>query len=74
MFDFLNELDLNPLVVANKIDKVKIDARDETLDEICDFLGLGTPWQKWDAVIVPFSAKTGEGLVGLKRTMNQKMF
>lgn len=74
MFDFLNELDLNPLVVANKIDRVKKDARDETLDEICDFLGLSPPWQKWDAIIVPFSAKTGEGLVDLKRIMNQKMF
>jgi GTP-binding protein EngB required for normal cell division len=73
MFDFLNELDLNPLVVANKIDKVKKDARDETLNEMCDFLGLGSPWQKWNAIIIPFSAKTGFGLENLKRNINQKM-
>jgi GTP-binding protein EngB required for normal cell division len=74
MFDFLNELGLNPLVVANKMDKIKKDARDETLDEICEFLGLEPPWQKWDRIIVPFSAKTEEGLVELKRIMNQKMY
>lgn len=73
MFDFLNELGLNPLVVANKIDKIKKDTRDEKLDEICEFLGLGPPWQKWDRIIVPFSGKTGDGLVELKRIMNQKM-
>ncbi|MBU2559626.1 GTP-binding protein EngB [archaeon] len=74
MFDFLNELGLNPLVVANKIDKIKKDERDVALDEICDFLGLAPPWQKWEDIIVPFSAKTGEGLVELKRKMNQKMY
>jgi GTP-binding protein EngB required for normal cell division len=73
MFDFLNELDLNPLLVANKIDKVKKEKRDETLDEICEFLGLAPPWQKWDAIIVPFSAKTGFGLENLKRVVSQKM-
>jgi GTP-binding protein EngB required for normal cell division len=73
MFDFLNELDLNPLVVVNKIDKVKKGRRDKVLDEICEFLGLGPPWSKWDAIIVPFSAKTEEGLENLKRNMNQKM-
>lgn len=74
MFDFLNELGLNPLVVANKIDKIKKDERDVALDEICDFLGLAPPWQKWGDIIVPFSAKTGDGLVSLKRKINQKMY
>jgi len=74
MFDFLNELNLNPLVVANKIDKIKKDRRDEALDEICEFLGLTPPWSKWTAIIVPFSAKTGEGLDNLKRNINQKIY
>ncbi len=74
MFDFLNELDLNPLVVANKIDKIKKDKRDETLDEICELLGLTPPWSGWSAVIAPFSAKTGEGLENLKRTINQRVY
>jgi GTP-binding protein EngB required for normal cell division len=73
MFDFLNELNLNPLVVANKIDRVKKGSRNETLDGICEFLGLAPPWDKWDSIIVPFSAKTGEGLVELKRKLTQKM-
>lgn len=73
MFDFLNELKLNPLVVANKIDKIKKDKRDEILDEICEFLGLTPPWSRWDAIIVPFSAKTGEGLDNLKRNIRRSI-
>jgi GTP-binding protein EngB required for normal cell division len=70
MFHFLNELKLNPIVVANKIDKVK--KRDETLDDICEFLGLSPPWKKWRAIIVPFSAKTGEGLQILKNLIAER--
>lgn len=73
MFDFLNEMNLNPLLVANKIDRVKKSKRDETLDEICEFLGLAPPWQNWDAIITPFSAKTGEGLENLKRNIGEKL-
>ncbi len=74
MFDFLNELNLSPLVVANKIDKIKNDKRDAALDEICEFLGLTPPWSRWDAIIVPFSAKTGSGLDNLRRNINQKSY
>ncbi|MFQ6136027.1 MAG: GTP-binding protein EngB [Candidatus Hydrothermarchaeales archaeon] len=66
LFDFLNELNLKPVVVANKIDKVEKGERDEVLDQICESLDLLPPWRQWRDVIVPFSAKTGEGLLDLK--------
>jgi GTP-binding protein EngB required for normal cell division len=68
MFYFLNEMKLNPIVVANKIDKVK--NKDETLNKISSLLGLSPPWCKWDSIIVPFSAKNGTGLEILKNLIN----
>ncbi len=73
MFDFLCELNLDPLVVANKIDKVKKGEREKFLDEICEFLGLGAPWRRWEAILAPFSAKNGEGLEGLKRLIGARI-
>lgn len=70
MFAFLNELELNPILVANKIDKV--EKRDKTLDEICQALGLQPPWWRWRDMIVPFSAKTGEGLQILKKLLDER--
>lgn len=71
-YHFLNELNLNPVVVANKVDKIPKGARDATLDAICAYLGLAPPWQNWRAIIVPFSAKTEEGLAELKALMRER--
>ena len=71
-YHFLNELDLNPIVVANKIDKIPGGARDEVLDAICTYLGLAPPWRGWRAVIVPFSARTREGLGELKALIGER--
>jgi len=65
MFNFLRELKLKPLLVANKIDKIPKDKRDEKLNEICMLLGFSAPWYKHD-FIIPFSAKTKENLELLK--------
>lgn len=58
LFDFLTELGIPTLVAVNKMDKV--DDRDDQLDEIAERLGLYPPWQQWQDVIVPISAKRGQ--------------
>ncbi len=57
MFGFLQELDIPAVVAVNKMDKV--DDRDDRLDEIAERLGLYTPWQQFDEVLAPISAKRG---------------
>ncbi len=66
LFSFLRELQLKPIVAANKIDKVKSGEIDELLDEICIKLRLDPPWRQWLDIIVPTSAKTGEGIDDLE--------
>ena len=57
MYYFLEDLGIPTVVAVNKMDKV--DDRDERLDEICDRLGLYPPWQQWQDVIAPITAKNG---------------
>lgn len=72
LFSFLQELNLNPIVVANKIDKLKSSNIDVTLDKICLELGLDPPWRQWLDVIVPVSAKTSEGIEDLDGLLRQR--
>lgn len=65
MFHFLRELGYDVVLVANKIDKIPRDKRDEKLNELCELLGLHLPWYT-HKFIVPFSAKTKENLNTLK--------
>ncbi len=55
LFALLRDLDIPPVVAVNKMDKV--DDRDERLDDIADRLGMYPPWQQWQDVIAPVSAK-----------------
>jgi GTP-binding protein EngB required for normal cell division len=71
MHEFLLELDIPILVVANRIDKV--EDPDETLDAICDRLGYLPPWRQWVDVVVPTTAKTGDGIDLLRRTISKKL-
>ena len=57
MFGLLAELGIDRVVAANKIDTV--DDRDETLNDLCDRLGLLPPWQQWRDTVAPTSAKRG---------------
>jgi small GTP-binding protein len=57
MFGFLQELGIPAVVAVNKMDKV--DDRDERLDAVAERLGLYTPWQQFDEIIAPISAKRG---------------
>lgn len=72
-FSFLRELGLNPVVAANKIDKLGKIERDRVLDEMCDWLGLKPPWSNWMDVIIPTSAKTGEGVDNLRKTIKKRL-
>ncbi|MEM2874734.1 MAG: GTP-binding protein EngB [Candidatus Hadarchaeales archaeon] len=73
MFQFLNELDLDPIVAANKIDLIHREDRDIFLDMIADKLGLLPPWRQWIDTIVPVSAKTGEGVSYLRSLIMERV-
>jgi len=57
LFGFFEELGAPAVVAVNKMDKV--DDRDERLDELAERLGLYPPWQQFDEIIAPISAKRG---------------
>ena len=57
MFGFLQELGVPTVVAVNKMDKV--DDRDQRLDDLAERLGLYTPWQQFDEILAPISAKRG---------------
>ena len=58
LFEFLQDLDLDVVLAANKMDKVS--RPDETLDEIAERLGMLPPWRQWIDRIAPVCAKKGE--------------
>lgn len=57
MYHFLRDVDVEPVIAVNKMDKVP--ERDDRLDAICDRFGLLPPWQQWQERIAPISAKRG---------------
>ncbi len=70
LFEFLHELNIDVVVAANKIDKVK-DV-DRTLDGIAERLGMMPPWRQWLDTIVPVSASKGN-IGELKKLIQKKM-
>ena len=73
MFQFLQELELRPIVIVNKIDLIYPEERDGVLDDVCEKLGLPLPWRQWSDVITPISAKTGEGVRELRRLVVERL-
>ncbi|MFH1820827.1 MAG: GTP-binding protein EngB [Methanobacteriota archaeon] len=73
IFSLLKELSLDPILIANKMDLIYPEERDAVLDDICGKLCLSPPWRQWIDVVVPISAKTGEGVPELKRLIRQKI-
>jgi small GTP-binding protein len=67
LFSFLREIELDPIVAVNKIDIIFPDERDSLLDAICEKLDLLPPWRQWLDIVVPVSAKTGEGMADLRK-------
>ncbi|EHP87097.1 GTP-binding protein EngB [Methanotorris formicicus] len=72
MFDFLNELELNPILVVNKMDKIKKPQWDEHLNKILGTLGYKPPWNQWEFV-VPAILKEKEGLDEIKYKIMERV-
>ncbi|MFQ6063031.1 MAG: GTP-binding protein EngB [Methanosarcinales archaeon] len=70
LFEFLLDLDIEVIVAANKMDKVKNP--DNTLDNIVARLGMLPPWRQWINNIAPISAKKGE-IKNLKNLIKQRL-
>jgi len=73
LFSFLRELDLKPILAANKIDNIHSKNRKTELNNICEKLGLASPWRQWLDIIVPVSAKTGKGMEDLKNQIKNRI-
>jgi GTP-binding protein EngB required for normal cell division len=67
LFEFLHDLDIEVVVAANKMDKIK--DIDETLDGIAQRLGMSPPWRQWIDILVPVSAKKGN--IGILKELIQ---
>jgi len=58
LFEFLNDLGLDVILAANKMDRIA--NKDEALDLITERLGMLPPWTQWRDRIAPISAKRGQ--------------
>lgn len=69
MFDFFNELGFDTIIAINKMDRIKDSEREQRLDAIVEKLGLTPPWNQWNYIVAPTSAKKGDikSLKGLLR-------
>lgn len=70
LFEFLHDVNIDVVVAANKIDKVK-DV-DQTLNGIVERLGMMPPWKQWLDNMVPLCAKKGE-ISGLKKLIQKRL-
>ncbi len=66
-YHFLHEF-TEPIIAANKIDKLRTYERDEILNEIAEKFGLLTPWDR-NRNFVPISAKKGENIDTLEKIL-----
>lgn len=72
MFGFLNELDIDTIVAVNKIDKIKIEDFNVTLNGIAQRIGLIPPWQQWPQTIAPISVKKND-IKSVKRLIRKRL-
>jgi len=71
MFQFLKELNLNPIVLINKMDKVKREKWDEQLDKIVELFGYNPPWRQWSDIFVVSSLKKNFGWHRIPHMINR---
>jgi GTP-binding protein EngB required for normal cell division len=60
LWEFLNDLGLDVVLAANKMDRIAKSDLDPGLDQICERLGMLPPWAQWPDKIAPISAKRGD--------------
>jgi small GTP-binding protein len=60
LWEFLDDMGLNVILAANKMDRIAKGDKDGALDLICERLGMLPPWGQWQDKIAPISAKRGE--------------
>ena len=74
MFDFLNELELNPSIFINKMDKIKKNDQDKTIDKIAEIFGYPAPWRQWINDIITIGIlKEGIGLNEVMTKINNNV-
>ncbi|AGB49341.1 putative GTPase [Methanomethylovorans hollandica DSM 15978] len=72
LFKFLNEMEIPVILAINKVDKIEEAMVDHVLDAIVEKLGLPSPWNMWQEVVVPVSAKEND-LKKLVSCIRQRM-
>jgi small GTP-binding protein len=72
LFKFLNEMEIPVILAINKVDKIEEAMVDHVLDAIVEKLGLPSPWNMWQEVVVPASAKEND-LKKLASCIRQRM-
>ena len=72
MFDFITDLKISPILVANKMDKIKKSEWDYVLDGICQHLKCQPPWHQWK-FIVPAILKEGKGIEEIKKKIAERV-
>ncbi|MCX6673539.1 MAG: GTP-binding protein EngB [Methanothrix sp.] len=60
LWEFLNDMGLDVVLAANKMDRIAKADVDGALDLICERLGMLPPWTQWTDKIAPMSAKRGQ--------------
>jgi len=60
LWEFLDDLGLDVILAANKMDRIARQDRDGALDLICERLGMLPPWTQWQDKVAPISAKRGQ--------------
>jgi small GTP-binding protein len=60
LWEFLEDMGLDTVLAANKMDRIAKADLDGALDLICERLGMLPPWTQWLDKIAPISAKRGQ--------------
>lgn len=72
LWEFMNDLDLDVVLAANKMDRISKLDRDRALDLISERLGMLPPWSQWPDRVAPISAKRGQ-IEPLQRIIGKRL-
>jgi small GTP-binding protein len=70
LYEFLNDLGLDVILAANKMDRIA--NKDDALDLIAERMDMLPPWTQWREKIAPISAKRGQ-IEPLRSILKNKM-